>query len=177
MLKRQFGKITLATLCLGFCVGAAAANAAPAPLFDTVIDDIHQELPEGWQFRLPETIPAESKLYPFISESSETKFIVSLGITPDCAESNCTIGMIGATDSAAELNSWPPEGNDVSTFVLGNDIQGYHLIRGEGESANRLVMWQQDDLTYAIATLAEAVTQDQLVEVARSTAFETPISR
>ena len=157
MLKRQFGKITLATLCLGFCVGAAAANAAPAPLFDTVIDDIHQELPEGWQFRLPETIPAESKLYPFISESSETKFIVSLGITPDCAESNCTIGMIGATDSAAELNSWPPE--------------------GEGESANRLEMRQLDDLTYAIATLAEAVRQDQLVEVARSTAFETLISR
>ncbi len=177
MLKRQFGKMMLATLCLGFCVSVAAADAAPAPLFAPVVDDIRQSLPEGWQFRLPSAVPSESALYPFISESSETKFVVSLGLTPECAELNCTIGMIGVTNSADELSSWPPEGNDVSTFGLGDRIQGYHLVRGEGESANRLVMWQQDDLTYAIATLAAAMTQEQLIEVARSTAFETPISR
>ncbi|MEL6854571.1 MAG: hypothetical protein AAFO83_05625 [Cyanobacteria bacterium J06607_13] len=168
--------VALATLFIGFWVGVPVANAAPDPVFDTAIDDIREALPEGWQFRLPSTLLSDGELYPFVSESSETTLVISFGVTPDCAASNCTIGMFGATDSEEELSGWPPEGNNVSSFEVGDRLQGYHLVRGAGQGANRLVMWRQDGLTYAIATLAEALTEDQLIEVARSTAFETPIS-
>ncbi|MEL6453111.1 MAG: hypothetical protein AAFQ40_00155 [Cyanobacteria bacterium J06623_5] len=173
--RRKFALVALATLFTGVWVSVPMANAAPDPVFDTAIDDIRQALPEGWQFRLPSTLLSEGELYPFVSESSDTTVVISLGVTPDCAASNCTIGMFGATDSEEALSSWPPEGNSVSTFEMGDRLEGYHLVQGAGPGANRLVMWRQDGLTYAIATLAEAMTEAQLIEVARSTAFETPI--
>ncbi|MEM7648511.1 MAG: hypothetical protein AAF283_05005, partial [Cyanobacteria bacterium P01_A01_bin.70] len=59
---------------------------------------------------------------------------------------------------------------------LGPGIEGYYLLRGEGEAMNQLVMWQQDGLTYAIATLADSSSQEEFIAIARSMASEPPIS-
>ena len=173
MIKRFSRKVGLAVLLVGISGAFTATSAAPDPLFEPVMDEIRQELPEGWQFRLPPNIPSESELYPFISEASDTRLVVSLGITPDCAAADCTIGMIGATSEEAD---WPPAGNSVTSVDLGAGVEGYHMVRGEGDASNRLVMWQQDGLTYAIVTLADLAPEEQLVAIARSMATEAPIT-
>ena len=173
MIGKLLSKIGLAAFLVGISGAFTGAGAAPDPLFEPVIDEIRQELPEGWQFRLPSDIPSEGELYPFISEASDTRLVVSLGITPDCAATNCTIGMIGVT---SEADNWPPAGNSVTSVDLGAGVEGYHMVRGEGDASNRLVMWQQDELTYAIVALAEITPEEQLVAIARSMATEAPIT-
>ncbi|MBE7384024.1 MAG: hypothetical protein F6J95_021725 [Leptolyngbya sp. SIO1E4] len=177
MMRKLPSKLGLAALLIGVSGAFTAAGAAPDPLFEPVLDEIRQELPEGWQFRLPAAVPSESELYPFISEASDTQLIVSLGLTPDCAAPDCTIGMIGVTNVEPTATDWPPEGRDVTPVDLSEGVQGYHLLRGEGAATNQLVMWQQDGLTYAIATLADAAPQEAFVAMARSMANEPPISR
>ncbi|MGF1569369.1 MAG: hypothetical protein ACFCVD_15090 [Nodosilinea sp.] len=177
MLKQVSHQVGLAALLIA-CSGAfGAAQAAPDPLFDAVLDDIRQELPEGWQFRLPTAVPSESELYPFISQATDTELIVSLGVTPDCAEASCSIGMIGVTNARSAPENWPPEGQNVTPVELSEGIQGYHFLQGEADTMNQLVMWQQDGLTYAIVTLANDPPQEEFVAIARSMANEPPISR
>ncbi|MEM6839051.1 MAG: hypothetical protein AAF609_19635 [Cyanobacteria bacterium P01_C01_bin.120] len=173
MIKKLVRHVSFATLLSGLFGAFLAVQAAPDPLFEPILEDIQAELPEGWQFRLPTAVPSDSALYPFISTATDTQLIVSLGVTPDCHAADCTIGMIGATSEAA--SDWPPEGQNLTPVGLGEGIEGYHLIRGEGDAANQLVMWQQDGLVYAIATLASAPSQAEFVAIARSMASEPPI--
>ena len=177
MVNKLLSTIGLTACLIGFSTSFTATNASPASLFDPVLDDIRRELPDGWQMRLPASLPSDSELYPFISEATNTKLVISLGLTPDCTSATCTIGMIGATDAEATLREWPPAGRSVTPVDLSQGIQGYHLLRGEGDATNQLVMWQQDGLVYGIITLADALSQEQLVAIARSMASESPISR
>ncbi|MEO0868406.1 MAG: hypothetical protein AAFY17_08145, partial [Cyanobacteria bacterium J06642_11] len=98
MVRKLARPVCFATLLSVLLGSFSIAQAAPDPLFEPVLDDIRNELPEGWQFRLPAVVPSEEALYPFVSQASDTELIVSLGVTPDCDEVNCTIGMIGATN-------------------------------------------------------------------------------
>ena len=175
MIRKLAHGIGLAVALVSLSGTFTAVTAAPAPLFDPVLDEIRQNLPEGWQFRLPAILASDGELYPFISEATDTKLIISLGITPDCASKNCTIGMIGATEIDTDSENLNIEGRDITPVDLGQELQGYHFLRGEGDAANQLVMWQQDGLLYAIATMADAMTQEQLVAVARSMASESPM--
>ena len=177
MIKKLPIKVGLAALLVDISGTFTAASAAPDPLFEPVIDEIRQELPEGWRFRLPSDIPSDGELYPFISEASDTRLVVSLGLTPDCAATDCTIGMIGVTSEESLSGNRPPSGERVTPVDLGAGIEGYHFLRGEGAASNRLVMWQQDGLTYAIVALADVTPEEQLVAIARSMANEPPITR
>lgn len=84
-------EIGLAVLLVGFSSAFTAANATPEPMFAPVLEEILQELLQGWQFRLTAAVPSDSELYPFISEASDTKLVVSLGITSNCASPDLTI--------------------------------------------------------------------------------------
>ena len=178
MLTKRLAPIGLAPLLLG-CVGHfAIANAAPAPLFNSVLDDIRRQLPAGLEIRLPASIPGEVDLYPFISEATNTKLVISLGITPDCdATQACIVGVIGATNAEAALATWPPEGRDRTRVSVTDEIQGYHFLEGNGQSTVQFVMWQQGGMEYAVGTFADALTRGELVAIARSMATEAPISR
>ncbi|MBE9139194.1 hypothetical protein IQ254_18670 [Nodosilinea sp. LEGE 07088] len=175
MTRQLSSRVGLAALLLGFSSAFSIAHAAPDPLFEPILQDIQQELPPGWQFRLPAAVPSDSDLYPFISQASDTELIVSLGLTPDCADTSCTIGMIGATNAGPIVENWPPEGQNVTPVELGEGIQGYHLLQGESDAMNQLVMWQQDGLTYAIVTMASDPPQAEFVAIARSMVSEPPI--
>ena len=177
MINKFLNTIGLTVCLLGLSTSFTVASASPAPLFEPVLDDIRRELPEGWQMRLPSSLPSNSELFPFISEATDIKLVISLGLTPDCASATCTIGMIGATDADATVQDWPPAGRNVTPVDLSQEIQGYHLLRGEGDATNQLIMWQQDGLVYGIVTMAGALNQEQLVTIARSMASEPPISR
>ena len=176
MIRKFTHRVGLAALLLGYSGALFAAQAAPDPLFEPILDDLQQELPDGWQFRLPAALPSDSELYPFISQASETEVVVSLGLTPDCADPSCAVGLIGVTDVEPTADNWPPTGDNVTPVDLGPGIEGYYLQRGEGEAMNQLVMWQQDGLTYAIATLADSSSQEEFIAIARSMASEPPIS-
>ncbi|MGD1942304.1 MAG: hypothetical protein ACFB0G_13425 [Leptolyngbyaceae cyanobacterium] len=176
MIRKFTHRVGLAALLLGYSGALFAANAAPDPLFEPILDDLQQELPDGWQFRLPSTLPSDDELYPFISQASDTEVVVSLALTPDCADPSCAIGLIGVTDVEPTADNWPPTGENVTPVELGPGIEGYYLLRGEGEAMNQLVMWQQDGLTYAIATLADSSSQEEFIEIARSMVSEPPIS-
>ena len=176
MIRKFTHRVGLAALLLGYSGALFAAHAAPDPLFEPILDDLQQELPDGWQFRLPATLPSDSELYPFISQASDTEVVVSLGLTPDCADPSCAVGLIGVTDVEPTDDNWPPTGENVTPVDLGPGIEGYYLLRGEGEAMNQLVMWQQDGLTYAIATLADSSSQEEFIAIARSMVSEPPIS-
>ncbi|MDB9529174.1 hypothetical protein PN498_24490 [Oscillatoria sp. CS-180] len=175
MTTKFFRQAGLAALFIGLSSAFTAAHAAPDPLFAPVLDEIRAELPEGWQFRLPAEVPSEGEIYPFISSASDTELVVSLGITPDCADPSCTVGMIAATDTEISPEDLAAAEN-VTPVELNTDIQGYHLLLGEGDTANQLVMWQQDGLTYTVVALANDPPQEQFVDIARSMANEAPIS-
>ncbi|MEO1148811.1 MAG: hypothetical protein AAFY26_24860 [Cyanobacteria bacterium J06638_22] len=178
MMTKRLAPIGLAPLLLGCAGHFAIANAAPAPLFDLVLDDIRRELPPGLELRLPASIPGEVDLYPFISEATNTKLVISLGLTPDCdATQACIVGVIGATNAEDALATWPPEGRDLTRVSVTDEIQGYHFLEGNGRSTVQFVMWQQDGMEYAVGTLADALTQGELVAIARSMASESPIRR
>ena len=176
MIRKFTHRVGLAALLLGYSGALFAAHAAPDPLFEPILDDLQQELPDGWQFRLPATLPSDSELYPFISQASDTEVVVSLGLTPDCADPSCAVGLIGVTDVEPTDDNWPPTGENVTPVDLGPGIEGYYLLRGEGEAMNQLVMWQQDGLTYAIATLADSSSQEEFIAIARSMVSEPPFS-
>ncbi|MEO0491150.1 MAG: hypothetical protein AAFZ49_16600, partial [Cyanobacteria bacterium J06659_2] len=141
MIRKFTHRVGLAALLLGYSGALFAAQAAPDPLFEPILDDLQQELPDGWQFRLPAALPSDSELYPFISQASDTEVVVSLGLTPDCADPSCAVGLIGVTDVEPTADNWPPTGENVTPVDLGPGIEGYYLLRGEGEAMNQLVMW------------------------------------
>ncbi|NJO74456.1 MAG: hypothetical protein HC833_12265 [Leptolyngbyaceae cyanobacterium RM1_406_9] len=152
------------------------ANAAPDPLFTSVLEEIRRELPDGWSMRLPATIPSAEELYPYV-RSDNNQLTVNLSISPDCPTSqnpaSCTIGVLGVSEASEDFF---PTGDNISSVDLGNRIQGYHFTRGDGNEMNRFVVWQQDGLAYGIATLASVLAQEELVAIASSMATEPPIT-
>ncbi|MCU0569783.1 MAG: hypothetical protein MUF49_24815 [Oculatellaceae cyanobacterium Prado106] len=152
------------------------ANAAPDPLFTSVLEEIRRELPDGWSMRLPAAVPSTEELYPYV-RSANNRLTVNLSISPDCPTSqnpaSCTIGILGVSGVSEDF---PPTGDNLSLVDLGNRVQGYHFTRGDGDEMNRLVVWQQDGLIYGAVTMANVLSQEELMAIASSMATEPPIT-
>ena len=70
-------------LWFGTLLHPLAAQAAPAPLFDAVLPDIQQQLPNGLQVRLPSYLPEpQAPLYPSV-DVGDTGLVVYLSPDPD----------------------------------------------------------------------------------------------
>lgn len=156
-------------------LGKGRASAEPAPLFQPIVDDIRNQLPSGLKMRLPADLPAGNiELYPYI-DSDSTSFRVNLAFQPNCALPSCTIGGFGVfTQEGSKV--WPPLGDNITQVDLGKGIRGYYLTRGQEDNRLRYVFWEQDGLKYAVGAGAFAITQEELVEIAKSMVEEPAIT-
>jgi|GEM_PF-5669950 len=151
------------------------AVAEPAPLFEPIVDEIRQQLPPGASLRLPAYLPdSPIDLFPhFVSD--DAGFRVNIGIEPNCQVPSCTVGAVGVLP---ETYSWPPQTDAVKTVSLISitpDLDGYHLMWGEGDQKSHNILWQQDGQIYGVGSLDVAVTAEDLIAIARSMIREQPI--
>lgn len=168
------GLVSLTVLGSGL-LAVESAIAQPAPIFRPLIDDIRRQLPKGLKMRLPASIPATPiQLYPFI-ESDGKVFKINIGIKPDCAKSanalSCTVGVLAVLSPANSIN-WPPTDQDISPVNLSGGIRGYYLAKSGGRS----IFWEQEGLRYAVAVAANAVSQQQLLDLANSMVSQPAIA-
>ena len=176
MMRNLSKHIGLAIVLSGLSGAFVAAQAAPAPVFEPILDDIQQGLPEGLQFRLPATLPIEGELYPFVSGTSETELVVSLGATPDCSDASCIVSTIRATSVDVVAQGWPTSGENITPVAVNEGIEGYHYMFDEGDAISQLLMWHQDGVTYMITIATNDLPQEEFVAIARSMASEQPIA-
>jgi hypothetical protein len=154
------------------------AIAAPAPVIRFLINDIHRELPEDLLVRLPATLPNSSaELYPYLSSNPQGLTIL-FGITPDCATSEapnrCTVGGLGAFPQ--DFEGWRSASDRLIPINITINIEGHTFTRGQGQSTNRFITWEQEGVRYVIGALEALVSQDELLIMARSTVTESPIT-
>ncbi len=160
------------------------SGAEPAPVFRPLIDDIRSQLPQGLKIRLPSSLPSPPpnvRLYPYILSDNKV-FGVNLAVTPNCSSSNhpssCTVGGLGVfTPDSSKV--WPPKGDNVTPVDLRNGIRGFYLTRGNGNSTNKYVFWQQDGLEYTLGVgggASKEVSQQQMIDMAISAVNEPPIT-
>lgn len=164
---------------VGCLASTQGAIAAPASVFEPLVNDIRSQLSAGLEVRLPAIMPPSPiRLYPFINQAESDRFVISLATNPNCAmsakRSSCTVGGIAVFSPKA--SKFPPQGDNLDTIVLSNNIKGYSFTRGKGENAARYVSWEQNGLRYSIGAVTSATSQTQLIELANSMIVEPPIT-
>lgn len=173
--KLLIGLASLTVLGSGLFAKVESTIAQPAPVFRPLLDDIRRQLPKGLKMRLPSSMPATPiRLYPFI-ESDGKVFKVNIGIKPDCAASanslSCTVGVL-AVLLPNNSRDWPPQGKEISPVTLSGGIRGYYLADRGGKS----IFWEQEGLRYAVAVVANAVSQQQLLDLVNSMVSQPAIA-
>lgn len=151
-------------------------QAEPAPVFQPVLDEIRQQLPDGMIMRLPATLPNVSdSLYPFII-SDEKGLRVYLSTDPTCNQPDCTVGGIAAM-LPEEFARWSRKLEDSTSINLPDGIQGHYFTIGQGDHADQYLLWQQDGTGFVIGADIRAISQPDLMQIAASMVSEPPIDR
>ena len=166
-------------LWLGTLLFPLAAKAAPAPLFDAVLPDIQQQLPDDLQMRLPSYVPEQPEpLYPSVAVG-DTGLVVYLSPDPDCdrgVQPDClTVGGAAAMHPTAFADWQQRHQEELSPVALSNNITGHYLTIDYGEGELRYVAWQQDQTGYVLGAVAEGFSQDEFLRVANSMIESEPI--
>ncbi|MGB3653677.1 MAG: hypothetical protein WBA41_21015 [Rivularia sp. (in: cyanobacteria)] len=166
-------------LLSGFAIASSlfcyipTAEAEPAAIFKPLIKDIRNQLPKGLSMRLPAYLPASPiKLYPYI-ESDSSSFVVNITFKPNCS-SGCTVGAIAAL-TPEKAKNFPPQKVKTTSINLSNGIRGQYFTYGNDKNKVRYLAWNQDGQKFAIAILAEATSQKELINIAQSAIDEAPI--
>ena len=165
--------VSLSTGLMGLSITLTPALAAPAPVFEPVLDELVAALPEGWGIRLPTSVNTEMELYPYIDPVMTTYGSILLGLStePGCTEGDCIGAMILVS---LPTDDWPPnyEGEDITAVDLGNGIQGYAIPSPEGTQ----IRWRQDDLQYVLAHPFDVISEADGLAMAQSMVSESPIT-
>ena len=173
-ISRNVSLLAGVTMMLGGVFGfSSQAMAAPADIFDPVLSDIRQQLPQGTNLRLPAYFPTSTiNLYPHF-EADEKGFRVNITADPNCGVSSCALGSIGIL---SETEPWPPTADTVEPISLISGLEGHYLTWGQGWFKSHTIVWRQDGQTYGVGTLASAVDTEELVAIAESMIREQPIN-
>ena len=172
-------------------------TAKPAPIFESVIEEVRSQIPSNLQLRLPGFIPQVSEeitLYSFIpdrdldlinlgDEDLDT-FMVVVSQIPDCHQAknplDCIVGIVGVSetspDSKLELDDLPEDIEDLTAIELNQSTQGYYFIQNEDY---QLVIWEQENLAHLlIARHCEenCLDKQDMTKMAISAANEPAIS-
>ena len=165
--------ISLGTGLMGLFATLTPALAAPAPVFEPVLDDIQEALPEGWDLRLPSSVNATTQLYPYIDPMMTTygSLFVGLSTESGCTEGDCVGAFILVS---LPTDDWPPsyEGEEIIAVDLGNGIQGYAIPSPEGTQ----IRWLQDDLMYVLVHQFDVISEADGLAMAQSMVSESPIT-
>ncbi|WP_152532049.1 hypothetical protein [Leptolyngbya sp. Heron Island J] len=170
MAGNQLLKLGLIGLGMGNIVAGMPALAAPAPVFEPMIDELATS---KFEIRLPTSIPADVELYPFSRPIHPGIHILTVGTTPECSGERCLAFNIV---TIPEPNTWPtPEENrltPLTPIVLGNGIQGY-TAEARGFAS---VEWMQDGTLYILNYSTELLSFEDAIAMATSMAIEPPVS-
>ena len=163
--------VSLGIGLMGLFATLTPALAAPAPVFEPVLDDLVAALPEGWGIRLPAAVNAQTELYPHINPLMTTYGSILLGLStePGCTEGDC-IGV--AILVSLPTYDWPPTYEGTTAVDLGNDVQGYAIPSAEGTQ----IRWRQDDLEYVLVHQFDVISEADGLAMAQSMVSESPIT-
>ncbi|MEO0542118.1 MAG: hypothetical protein AAFZ80_14810 [Cyanobacteria bacterium P01_A01_bin.105] len=163
--------VSLGTGLMGLWMTLTPALAAPAPVFEPVLDELVAALPEGWGIRLPTSVTAEMALYPYIDPVMTTYGSVFVGLStePDCTAGDCVGALILVR---LPMDDWPPSDEEMTTVDLGNGIEGYAALTPEGQQ----LRWLQDDLLYVLVHQLDVISAANGLAMATSMISEPPIT-
>ena len=168
MACNQFLKLGLVGLGVGM-FAATSALAAPAPLFEPILDELATS---KFPVRLPTAVPADVALYPSVRQIRADIHILTVGVTPDCTGERC-LGFNIVT--IPEPGPWPAADNrltPITPVVLGNGIQGYSAeARGFAS-----VEWMQDGSLYILNYRTTLLSTEDAIAMATSMVTEPPVS-
>lgn len=175
--QRHFPAHILTQFGIGICISLSSlfvstipALAAPASVFEPILDEITETLPDGWVMRLPASVPTEAELYPFIDPVfvDNGRFGLRVGTEPNCYEGDC-FGLIFFV--SLPTASWPPTGDTFTAVDLGNGIQGYR----QSSQGQARIEWMQDDQYYMLIHNFDIVSAEDGIAMAQSMVSEPPI--
>ena len=162
----QFGfKLTMGLgLVVSSVLATTAALAAPAPVFEPILDDITPT-----NFRLPADVPTDVVLYPSILPNGGLLF---LSTEPDCEDIECTALMVATESEPPPL--WPFIGaNPFKTIDLVDGVRA-HFWERQGMASWQ---WIQDDAFYVMTYNQSIFSEEAAIEMATSMATEPPFTR
>ena len=153
-------------LGMGSVLATTTALAAPAPVFEPILDDIPTDNPAVPSFRIPTTVPTDQELYPSIMPEAG---IVFLNTEPDCDEIECTALVVIAQSEPPPL--WPFIGaNPMKSLELVDGVQA-HFWERDGMAS---LQWLQDDALYILSYSQSIFSEDAAIAMATSMATEPP---
>ena len=156
-------------LGIGNLLTATLAWAAPASVFEPILEDLAATAPAERLVRLPAAVPSDVELHPTAFEHYGM-VIVRLDTTVECNDASC---MGVSIVVAEEPDGWPAMyDEELTPIVLGNDIQGY-AVEGEVSSG---MMWVQDGSLYAFSYQTALFSSEDALAMANSMVSQPPIT-
>ncbi len=153
-------------LGMGGVLAATMALAAPAPVFESILDDIPTDNPAIPAFRIPATVPTNVELHPSIMPEAG---IVFLNTEPGCEAIACTALVVVAQSEPPPL--WPFIGANPMKFVeLVSGVQA-HFWERDGMAS---LQWLQDDALYILSYSQAIFSEEAAIAMATSMATEPP---
>lgn len=158
--------ITSLGLGLGSVLAATVALAAPAPVFQPILDEIPTDHPTLPALRMPATVPTDVELHPSIMPEAG---IVFLNTEPGCEAIACTALVIVAESEPPPL--WPFIGaNPMKSVELVDGVQA-HFWERDGMAS---FQWLQDDALYILSYSQSIFSEEAAIAMATSMATEPP---
>ena len=146
-------------------LAAPGALAAPAPVFEPILDQIPTDsnLPS---FRIPANVPTDMVLYPSIMPEAG---VLYLDTEPECDDIDCTALVVITQSEPPPL--WPFIGaNPVKSVDLTDGVEAHFWERGKMAS----LQWIQDDSFYVMSYSQGIFSEDAAIAMATSMATEPP---
>ncbi|NER83948.1 MAG: hypothetical protein F6K42_31280 [Leptolyngbya sp. SIO1D8] len=164
----QFG--TGLSIGLGsLLIATTPAFSAPDPVFEPILEEITEAIPEGWSVRLPASVPTEVALYPFVDPvvADYGSLALRMGTEPDCYEADCYGAIIFVTEPPPD---WPADNGNLTTVDLGDSTEAYAATNEvEGQ-----IQWIQDDLLYMLMYNFDVISQPDAIAMAESMVSAAP---
>ncbi|NER83121.1 MAG: hypothetical protein F6K42_26920 [Leptolyngbya sp. SIO1D8] len=162
-LKRGFKLGMSLGLGVSSILPATTALAAPAPIFEPILDDITPT-----NFRLPTDVPTDMELYPSIQPGGSILF---LNTEPGCENIECTALVVAREPEAPPL--WPFIGvNPFKSFDLGDGVRA-HFWERDGMAS---LQWIQGDAFYVLTYRQSIFSEAAAIAMATSMATEPPFT-
>lgn len=158
----------MASLGLGLSsvLATTAALAAPAPVFEPILDEIPTDHPTLPAFRIPATVPTDVELYPSILPDMG---VVFLNTEPDCEAIECTVLAVIAKSDPPPL--WPFIGaKPMKSITLIDGVRAHFWQRGGMAS----LQWIQEGSFYVLSYRQAAFPEKVAIAMAKSMATESP---
>jgi hypothetical protein len=165
-------------------LGSARVSAAPAPVFQPYLDRIQQQLPAGYQLRLPTEIllggpgldPDEMKNLIVRVEPTESDVTISL-LTCENQPYPCLVGSFAVASAQSEAAQMALYLHQMMSapVTIDKNIQA-HIQDGtrmNPPSEYSSAMWEQDGMIYTVRFLA--AERQNILFMARSMALQEPI--